>query len=84
LATAKFYSPRLDRDLISPLYHAAKSLRIPMTRLASTLIREGLDRLIDRGSLRTALVHEKRPAQHPQGLVLPNPRRGFPTRDIPA
>jgi len=45
LAAAKYYSPRLDRDLISPLYHAAKTRSVPMTRLASTIIREGLARL---------------------------------------
>lgn len=37
-----YYSPRLDKSLISPLYHAARNERIPMTRLASRLVAEGL------------------------------------------
>jgi hypothetical protein len=45
MAQKRVYSPQLERDLISPLYHAAKARRIPMTRLASELIREGLARL---------------------------------------
>ncbi len=65
MATTKYYSPRVDRDLISLLYHAAKSRRIPMTRLASTLIREGLDRLIDGGDEENAIVREEPPAPDP-------------------
>lgn len=45
MAQSKYYSPRLQRNLISPLYHAAKSKGIPMTALASGLIAEGLARL---------------------------------------
>lgn len=41
----RYYSPRLRRDLISPLYHEAKRQRIPMTELASRLVEDGLDRL---------------------------------------
>ena len=67
LATAKYYSPRLDRDLISPLYHAAKCRRIPMTRLASTLIRGALAGLPEHGNLETAIVREEPPAPDPRG-----------------
>jgi hypothetical protein len=37
-------SPRLgkDRDRVSRFYHQARAERIPMTALASRLIREGL------------------------------------------
>ncbi len=42
---ARYYAPQLDRELISLLYHAVKAQRIPMTRLASSLVREGLMRL---------------------------------------
>ena len=42
MARAKYYSPRLARDLISLLYHQAKAERVPMTALASRLVREGL------------------------------------------
>jgi hypothetical protein len=45
MARALYYSPRLKRDLISPLYHAAKSQGIPMTALASRLVAEGLSRI---------------------------------------
>jgi len=66
LASAKYYSPRLERDLISPLYHAAKVQRMPMTRLASTLIREGLSRL--RGSEQgSVIIREDPPAPDPRG-----------------
>lgn len=41
----KYYSPRLLRPLISPLYHAAKAQRMPMTALASRLVAEGLERM---------------------------------------
>ena len=37
-----YYSPRLDRDLITALYHEAKARGIPMTQLASRLIRAAL------------------------------------------
>ena len=42
MAQSKYYSPRLQHSLISPLYHAAKSKGIPMTALASSLVAEGL------------------------------------------
>jgi hypothetical protein len=42
MAHSRYYSPRLDRDLISRLYHQARAERVPMTALASRLIREGL------------------------------------------
>lgn len=41
----KYYSPRLARALISPLYHEAKAQRISMTILASRLVEEGLARI---------------------------------------
>jgi hypothetical protein len=40
MAKALCYSPRIDRTLISPLYHAAKAQGIPMTALASRLVAE--------------------------------------------
>ena len=67
MAAAKYYSPRLDRDLISPLYHAAKSRRVPMTRLASTLIREALSRFNESGREESAIVREDPPAPDPRG-----------------
>ena len=39
----KWYSPQLSREIVSRLYFKAKAERIPMTRLASRLIEEGLD-----------------------------------------
>ena len=32
MAFARYYSPRLERDLISRLYHQAKALLMPTTR----------------------------------------------------
>ena len=42
MAHARYYSPRLERDLISRLYHQAQAERVPMTALVSRLVREGL------------------------------------------
>ena len=43
MAQSRYYSPRIERGLITRLYHAAKAERMPMTRLASRLLRDGLD-----------------------------------------
>ena len=43
MAHLRYYSPRLDRDLISWLYHEARTEHVPKTALASRLIREGQD-----------------------------------------
>jgi hypothetical protein len=61
MARATYYTPRLDRDLVSSLYHAAKRRRVPMTRLASALVREGLEKM----EAETAVVHEEPPARDP-------------------
>ena len=47
MAKALYYSPRLRRTLITPLYHAAKAQGILMTALASRLVAEGLSRLAE-------------------------------------
>ena len=57
MARALYYSPRLRRDLISPLYHAARSLGIPMTALASRLVTDGLARMDDSGE--TCVIAEE-------------------------
>ena len=67
MAQARYYTPRLDRHLISPLYHAAKARRIPMTRLASSLVREGLARLGKGDGGESCVVHETPPADDPRG-----------------
>ncbi len=67
MAHPPYYSPRLDRDLISQLYHAAKARRIPMTRLASSLVREGLARLGKGDGGESCVVHEDPPADDPRG-----------------
>ena len=41
----KYYSPRLDRALVSRLYFAAKAQRLPMTVLTNRLVADGLSRL---------------------------------------
>jgi hypothetical protein len=66
LQTAKYYSPRIDRDLVSLLFHSAKARRIPMTRLASSLVREGLARM-ERPEDATSIVCEEPPALDPRG-----------------
>ena len=67
MAHAPYYSPRLDRDLISPLYHTAKRCRVPMTKLASALVAEGLARLSERGDHESAIIREDPPAPDPRG-----------------
>jgi len=62
MARAKYYSPRLDRSLISPLYRAAKAQGIPMTALASRLVAEGLSRIAEDG---TCIVAEEPPERDP-------------------
>jgi len=59
MAHSRYYSPRLERPLISALYHAAKARRIPMTRFASSLVREGLERIAEPASSETAFVREE-------------------------
>lgn len=65
MAQARYYTPQLDRELVTSLYHAAKARRIPMTRLASSLVREGLERLGESGGDR--VVREELPAEDPRG-----------------
>lgn len=67
MAHTPYYSPRLDRDLISQLYHAARGRREPMTRLASTLVREGLARLVESDEIESAVVRETPPVADPRG-----------------
>lgn len=38
----RYYSPQLDRDLVSALYHEAKRRHTSMTKLASRLLRSAL------------------------------------------
>ena len=59
MAQSLYYSPRLERPLITALYHAAKAQRIPMTRLASLLVREGLQRLGEPASSESTFVREE-------------------------
>jgi len=62
MARALYYSPRIDRTLISSLYHAAKTQRIPMTALASRLVAEGLSRMVE---YETCIVAEEPPERDP-------------------
>jgi len=65
MAAGKYYSPRLDRHLVSSLYHAARSRRVPMTRLASMLVRDGLARMGGDDGSESAIVREDPPAPDP-------------------
>jgi hypothetical protein len=67
MAHPPYYSPRLDRDLISQLYHAARGRGEPMTRLASTLVREGLARLSGSDDIESAVLRETPPMADPHG-----------------
>jgi len=67
MARTRYYTPPLDRDLVTSLYHAAKARRIPMTRLASSLVREGLARLGEGDGDESCVVREEPPADDPRG-----------------
>ncbi len=43
------YSPKIDEDLIPYLYHLARFLRVPMTKLVSKVLREVLEDLKEKG-----------------------------------
>jgi hypothetical protein len=62
---ARYYSPQLERDLITSLYHTARSRRVPMTRLASMLVRDGLARMGGNDGGESAIVREDPPAPDP-------------------
>jgi hypothetical protein len=64
MAKHRYYSPRLDRTLISPLYHEAKRQQIPMTKLASRFVEEGLLRSRDQN-----IVAEEPVAADPRDRV---------------
>jgi hypothetical protein len=59
MARSRHYSPQIERPLISALYHAAKARRIPMTQLASSLVREGLERMEARTGNESPIVREE-------------------------
>jgi hypothetical protein len=42
MARARWYSPQLDRFLVSALYHEARRRKVPMTRLANRLLESAL------------------------------------------
>ena len=65
MARPRHYSPQLDRPLITALYHAAKARCIPMTRLASSLVREGLERMAESAETGSPIVREE-PQRTPQ------------------
>ena len=42
MVRARWYSPQLDRFLVSALYHEARRRKVPMTRLANQLLESAL------------------------------------------
>lgn len=60
-----YYSPRLDRALITRLYHEAKAQRIPMTVLTNRLVASALSNLESGHSIESAIVAEEPPAPDP-------------------
>ena len=61
----KYYSPRLDRALITRLYHEAKAQKIPMTVLTNRLVESGLSRLYEPGITERCVVAEEPPVRDP-------------------
>jgi hypothetical protein len=64
---AKWYSPRLRRDLVTQLYFRAEAERIPMTRLADRLIEEALNRPTAIHEQTTLRVAEELPTANVSG-----------------
>ncbi len=64
MAHGRYFSPRLDRELISRLYHQTQAERVPMTALASRLVREGQ---ADKDHETTSVIAEEPPAYDPGG-----------------
>ena len=64
----KYYSPRLDRALISRLYHEAKAQHVAMTVLANRLVSDGLSRFEQTGLTHERIVAEESP-EHASTLV---------------
>jgi hypothetical protein len=52
----KWYSPQLSREIVSRLYHLAKSESLPMTTVANQLLEEALS---DKRRLNRQRVVEK-------------------------
>ncbi len=42
MATPRHYVPAISRPLVAAIYHEARRLRIPMTKLMDRLLRESL------------------------------------------
>lgn len=66
MARAKIYSAALDPTLISPLYHAAKCHGVPMTKLASTFVRDGLARMSQPERDESVIIREEPSARDPE------------------
>lgn len=66
MRTSKYYSPRLDRDLISLLYQRALAEDLPMTRLTSRIIREALTSAAETSEA-SLVLREDPPAADPGG-----------------
>ena len=60
----KYYSPRLDRDLVTRLYHEAKAQRVPMTVLTNQLVESGLS-LLRADTTERSIVAEEPPTRDP-------------------
>jgi hypothetical protein len=42
MSQARYYSPKIARQLVSKLYWEAQSRKIPMTKLVNQIVAEGL------------------------------------------
>ena len=61
----RYYSPRLDRALVSRLYHEAKVQGVPMTVLTNRLVTDGLLRLYEGNGTEHCIVAEEPPGSDP-------------------
>ena len=61
----RYYSPRLDRALVSRLYHEAKAQGVPMTVLTNRLVTDGLSRFYEASGTKLCIVAEEPPERDP-------------------
>jgi hypothetical protein len=81
----RYYSPRLRRELINPLYHEAKRQRIPMTELASRFVEDGLNRLRpDQSTIAEEPGKSARPDRRAGSLTTVKPTRNCPAPPVGA
>lgn len=67
MAKATHYSPRINRFMVSVLYHEAKARRMPMTKLADQLLAQSLQGSESWTKAESSIVREN-PSSYPDNI----------------